>query len=80
MPPDVDQRDKKKGFWGAGDTSISGQVSYTPTLHYKLALFASLTTGDWRGAASALFFRVHPELRRIKDQNCTSYVQFLVTA
>jgi hypothetical protein len=70
MPPDVDQGDSKKGFWAAGDTSISGQVTYVPTIHYQAALFASVTTGDWRGAASALLFKVHPELQRIKDPAC----------
>lgn len=75
MPPELDQRERKGRFWGAGDTSISGQVSYIPTIHYKPALFASLTTADWRGAASALLFRIHPELRRVSSDSCKDYMR-----
>lgn len=69
MPPMVPQRD---GMLETGDTSISGQVSYASPKDGP-SLFASLTTKNNGGGASALLFKIKPQLgtsTRIDCRGC----------
>ena len=68
-PPVVPQR---TGKLDTGDQSISGQVSYAAPKGVP-SLFASLTTKNNRGGASALLFRINPKLgasNRIDCRGC----------
>ena len=66
MPPMVQQRD---GMLETGDTSISGQVSYASPKDGP-SLFASLTTKNNGGGASALLFRLKPQLGTSSRIDC----------
>jgi len=72
MPPSVPSKD---GHLDTGDTSISGQVTYTSVSGGTPSLFASLTTKDRRGdqaipIASALLFKIKPQLRQASRPDC----------